>query len=307
MKIDRSVALLVCCASLCAPFGLASSLAFPLPESAAAENDPKAACSSSLPDAPDAALLEQTTARAAKSSIRRGSVPSLRLQTRPFSAVAVGLTAGIDGLGVDVATPLATKINLRASASFLNYSPKVTSNGIPIDAAISFRSIGAGVDFFPYHNGFHITPGATLYNGNHAGAVANIAGGTSFTINDADYVSSLADPVHGVFGVSFGRKLAPSLTMGFGNMLRRDSHWSMPVEFGFQYIGQPKFTLNLTGSVCDSDGDCSTVQSDAATITNLQQEQIKINNEISPLRFYPILKIGLGYRFGRNVKRDDWY
>jgi hypothetical protein len=294
---------LVCLTALSVPSAYASS------EGIALNSDPAdkltaISSSSALPDAPDAPLMEA----AASSKIRNSLRTTLRLNTRPFSSFAVAFTTGLGGLGVDVATPLATKINLRASASFLNYSPTVTASGIPVDAAIELRSVGAGVELFPYHNSFHITPGVTLFNGSHVAAVANITGGSTFTIDDTDYVSSPADPVHGTFDLSMGRKVAPSLTVGFGNMLRRDSHWSVPVEVGFQYIGQPKLTLAMTGSVCDSGGNgCDTIANDPDAMQNLASEQTKINNEISPLRFYPILKVGLSYRFGRNVKREYWY
>jgi hypothetical protein len=120
-----------------------------------------------------------------------------------------------------------------------------------------------------------------------------------FTINDSDYMSAPSDPVHGTFNVNLGHRFAPSLTMGFGNMLRRDSHWSVPVDFGVEYIGQPRFTLNMQGSVCDSDDDCTPVQQDAGTMANLAQQQKDIDSDIAPLRFFPILKVGLSYRFGR--------
>jgi hypothetical protein len=231
----------------------------------------------------------------------------LRLETRPFSAIAIGVTTGIDGIGFDVATPLATKINLRLSGSFLNYNPAVTADNVAVNAAITLRSVGAGVELFPYRSSFHITPGFTFYNGNHAVAVTNIAPGTNFTVNDTEYLSDAADPVHGYFALNLGRKLAPSLTAGFGNMLRTDSHWSVPVDVGFQYVGQPKLTLNMTGSTCDpGGGDCDTIANDPQAIADLAAEQTKINKEIAPLRFYPIVKIGLSYRFGPNHKREYW-
>ena len=64
----------------------------------------------------------------------------------------------------------------------------------------------------------------------------------------------------------------------------------------------------MTGSTCDTNGtNCDKIANDPDAMQNLADEQAKINDEIAPLRFYPILKIGLSYRFGRNVKRDYWY
>ena len=234
MKIDRTL-LLVCLAALSTPSVYAASEPTAL-RADPAEKSAAISSSSTLPDAPDAALIED----AGRNMIRNNLRTNLRLQTRPFSSIAVAFTSGLGGFGVDVATPLATKINLRASASFLSYNPTVTADGIPMNAAIKMRSFGAGVELFPYHNSFHVTPGFTIYNGNHAGAVTNITPGSTFSVDDTRYVSDVADPVHGTFDLSLGRMVAPSLTVGFGNMLRRDSHWSVPVDVGFQYVGQPK-------------------------------------------------------------------
>lgn len=301
MKIDRTLGL-VCLVALWVPLAYGSSERF------LSSTDPTeksgVSSSSSLPDAPDAAAIRD----ASHGSYVKGLRTSLRLGTRPFSAVAIAFTSGLGGLGVDVATPLATKVNLRLSASFLNYSSGVTADGIPLNATVKLRSVGAGVELFPYRSSFHITPGFTMYNGNQGGAVTNIMPGSVFTVDDTAYMSDVADPVHGTFNMNLGYKVAPSLTVGFGNMLRRDSHWSVPVDLGFQYIGQPRLILAMTGSTCDPNGtSCDTIASDPTAQANLTDEQNKINTEISPLRFYPILKIGLSYRFGRNVKLDYWH
>jgi hypothetical protein len=303
MKIDRT-AMVVCLAALCAPFSYASSPLNVNGSGAAATDPVRASSSSVLPDAPDAALNE--VVRPSKGGSNYGPNTRLELRTRPFSSFAIGLSGGAGGVGVQVATPLATKINLRGGFSFLNYNPTIVEDGIPIDGAIKFRSVFAGVDLYPFHNTFHITPGFTLFNGNKAVATTNIPGGSNFEINDTNYWSDAADPVHGSFDVSFGHRYAPSLTVGFGNMLRRESHWSIPVDFGFQYIGTPKFTLQMQGSVCDPADGCTTIASDQDTQTNLAQEQVDINKDIAPLRFYPILTIGVAYRFGHNVKMSLW-
>ena len=315
MKITYST-LVVCLAVFSTPF---ADAAYPLLYSNPAEvrgfefeeaTDPVGktgsgtSSSSSLPDAPEPNSGVESSLNSVRNS--RGAKTHLSLRTAPFSAFAIGFSTGIDGLGVEVAMPLATRISLRGSASFLNYHPAITEDGIPIQGALKFRTLGAGVDIFPYHNSFHVTPGFVFYNGNQAGATAFIAPGSTFTINDTDYVSSPADPVRGVFTMDFGHRFAPSLTMGFGDMLRRDSHWSVPVDFGFEYIGTPKFTMNMVGTVCDVADGCTPIQSDPDTLSNLQQEQATINKDISPLRFYPILKVGLSYRFGHNVELNNW-
>jgi hypothetical protein len=260
---------------------------------------------SDLPDAPDAEAIESARFGGSKRGLGRNT--KLRMQTDPFSQFALGFVSGIGGFGFQAATPLATKINLRVGGNFFDYNLQVTEQGIPIEGAIRLRSLNVGVDVYPYRGGFHSTPGLTLYNGNRMTATTNIAGGQHFTINDTDYVSDPADPVHGHFDVRLGRKIAPSITMGFGNMLKRSSHWTMQTDFGVQFIGAPKFTLQMDGSVCTQQDGCGNrVLDDPGTVRDLAQQQADVNSAIQPLRFYPILTTAISYRFGHKVAMTYW-
>jgi len=305
----HSIALSVCLSLLATPVGFAASVCSALHVSTRCAEDginPDIASFSSslLPDAPDAAAIE--AARGGGQPMGFGRNTSLRLHTAPFSQIAIGTTFGLGGLGFQMATPLATKINLRLGVSMLNYNPIVTEDAFPIDGSVRLRSANVGVDIFPYHGSFHITPGVNLYNDNRMTATTFIAGGQNFTINDTQYTSDPTDPVHGWFDVSLGKLIAPSLTVGFGNMLKRSSNWTVQTDFGIQYVERPKFTLTMTGSVCDPSDGCTRVQDDPGTVANLQQEQATVNQEIQVLRFYPILSTSVSYRFGHKTSTTYW-
>ena len=253
--------------------------------------------SSSLPDAPSA------VSTSAISNVDAGASGGTRavgmVSTRPFSAVALGVKVGVEGIGFEVATPLARKLNLRGSASFFNYNPNLTEDGINVTGALKFKTVNASLDFYPFGGSFRISPGVTMYNGNRLAGIATIPGGQTFTLNDTDYTSSPADPVKGTFNVSFGKQVAPSLTMGFGNMLPRrvGQHWSVPFEVGFEYIGRPLIALSLSGTACQNGIDCGPIATDPSTQANVQQEQNELNDDIAGLRFYPIVSLGVAYKF----------
>ena len=217
--------------------------------------------------------------------------------TRPFSAVAVAFKVGAEGIGFDVATPLVKKVNLRGGASFLNYSRPLTEDGIQINPTLVFRKVGFSADYYPLGGSFRISPGVVVHNGNRVDATALVPAGQSFDLNETTYYSSSTDPLHGVAAVSFGNKVAPSFTLGWGNMLPRSSRrWSVPFEVGFEYIGRPALTYDFAGSACSSDG-CAPVQSDPSFQADRIAEQNKLNDDLAPLRFYPILSVGFGYKF----------
>jgi len=127
-----------------------------------------------------------------------------------FSGVGIGVKAGLLGVGVEVATPLSYHVNIRGGGNFMSYSDTLTSDGISYNAALRFRSAEASVDWFPWAKGFHISPGALLYNGNQITAGASVPAGKTFTLDGTTYTSSATDPVTGTGAVTMN-KTAPKL------------------------------------------------------------------------------------------------
>ncbi|MGC2617946.1 MAG: hypothetical protein WA414_02835 [Acidobacteriaceae bacterium] len=218
--------------------------------------------------------------------------------SRPFSGFAIGAKAGLLGIGVEAATPLAHRLNLSGGMNFFSYSDHLTDDGIPYDATLRFRSAEASVDWFPFVKSFHISPGVLLYNGNQITATAAVPGGTTFTLNNVTYMSSTTDPVTGSGSLKFN-KAAPKVTVGFGNMIPRNGHhFSVPVELGFAYVGDPKVALNLTGTACDPNGSyCQSIATTPQIQANVLAQQMKIAKDAQPARFYPLVSLGLAYSF----------
>lgn len=253
---------------------------------------PAAYYSSSPASAAPSAPLPQTAA------IYTPPAADTWTSSKPFSAVGLELKVGIGGVGFDVATPLARHFNLRAGASFFNYALTSSDNGINYTGTLKLQSADASLDYYPFHGTFRLSPGVAFSNQNHVNASAVVPGGQSFTLNDTDYTSDPADPVTGTGYLELGEKVAPSFTLGWGNMIpRHGGHWSVPFEIGFKYIQQPTVKLMLAGSACQ-DGVCSNVATDPETQSNVQGEENTLNKDLSPLRFFPIVSIGVSYKFG---------
>jgi hypothetical protein len=227
-----------------------------------------------------------------------GIAVAASLHSTPFSGFAIGVKVGLLGIGVQAATPLAHRFNLSGGGNFFSYTDNLTSDGIHYDANLRFRSGEASLDFFPFVKSFHISPGLLFYNGNQMTGGATVPGGTTFTLNHVTYLSSSSDPVTGTGSVTFN-KAAPKLTIGFGNMIPRNGHhFSVPVELGFVYEGDPKVALNLAGTVCTPNGEnCETIAEDPSVQANITAQQTKISNDASPARFYPIFSVGVAYSF----------
>ena len=155
-----------------------------------------------------------TTSTAASTTTAGGAIETASYG--PFSAVNVTAKFGSTGVGFDVATPLARHFGLRSGFTFFSYNTTVTTDGLNIAGAIKLQNASSSIDIYPFHNSFRISPGISFANHNRMFATLNVPGGQNFTLNDQNFVSDPSDPVHGAASFSFGKAIAPRLTMGWG-------------------------------------------------------------------------------------------
>lgn len=219
---------------------------------------------------------------------------------RPFSSVGVALKFGAAGVGFDLATPIASWLNLRGGASFFSYNTTLVEDGANISGAIKFQNASAMLDIFPFRNRFRISGGMTVFNNTGFNAALTVPGGNSFSVGNASYTSSPADPIHGTGTFNFGGRTAPRVSVGFGNMLPRGGHWALETEAGFQYISRPTVLYVINGSGCTGPNN---TQCGPIDQSDVKQEQTDLQNDLSGLRFYPVLSVGLSYKIGATQPR----
>jgi hypothetical protein len=214
------------------------------------------------------------------------------------SRLGIGVKLSPLGVGIEAATPVSYHTNVRAGFNFFGYSQGFTVDGVNYDANVSFRSLETHFDWFPFSNGFHLSPGLMAYNGNRIKANAAVPGGQQFTLGGITYLSDPADPITGTGRVDFGT-VAPTLLVGWGNLVPRSfKHISVPVEIGAAFEGAPKATINLVGTACDPTGAvCQNVVDDQPFQTNVTAQQNKLNHDMSFLKAYPVISVGFGYKF----------
>ncbi|HXB63143.1 MAG TPA: hypothetical protein VNU94_09875 [Acidobacteriaceae bacterium] len=269
-----------------------------------------------LPDEPQAqsgvppAPKEEKAEKPAKTASANTEKPVKPGSIRPFSTVGIDVKVGLAGAGFDIATPLARKFNLRGGASFFNFDHTFVSDGTNYDASIDLKSAMLAIDWFPFGGAFRLSPIVQLYNGNSMMANLSVPAGQEFSLGNQNSYSSVSNPVHGtanfLLGDQGGSQVAPGFTMGFGNIIPRKGHWSVPFEIGFLYIQTPQVLLNFQGTSCNTQADAATVvpgpscvniATDPTSQTNVKQEQTDINNNLNELRFFPVLSVGLSYKF----------
>lgn len=226
-------------------------------------------------------------------------VPSAAKQPRPmrpFSTFALGFKANTLGAGVELATPLSRSFNLRTSLNIFSFEHPLNIDGVDYNAKLNFSSGQLNLDWFPEHGGFHVSAGM-VYLRNNLSAIAGVPPGQYFELGDQGFTNSVDDPFTGTATVIYPRKIAPSLMLGFSNILPRNGkHLSMPYEFGVVYTGQPRVNVDLHGTACTYEG-CFNIKTNAEAQQSLKQEIDKLNKSLKNFPVYPIISLGLAYRF----------
>jgi hypothetical protein len=216
----------------------------------------------------------------------------------PHTSVGVAAKVSTLGAGVDVAVPVLERANVRVGFSMFTLNRDFDDDGITLAASLKLRSVSASFDWFAFGGGFHISPGVMLYNGNEVDIQASVPPGQSFDLGDEELFSSTTNPITGTGKVDFD-KVAPSLTLGWGNILPRGSRrWSVPFELGLVYSRAPTATVTFAGSACLQNGtNCRNVATDATLQADVAREQAKLNDDLAVLKILPILSLGFSYKF----------
>jgi hypothetical protein len=223
---------------------------------------------------------------------------SLHAQELPKFGIAV--SAGSLGAGIEAGTAIAHKTNVRFGFNYFRYSLSGTRSSDNLTYDGKLRLASAEVLLDQYIKGpFHISGGALLYDGFQGTGAVHVPGGSSLTLNDVKYISSQADPVTGT-GKIEARKVAPVVLFGFGNLLPRSArHFTANVDLGVAFQGSPNAKLNLMGSTCDPvrPTSCAAISANSSVQANIMAEQDKMNHDLKPFQFYPVLRISFGYKF----------
>jgi hypothetical protein len=212
--------------------------------------------------------------------------------------VGLGLKVGTLGVGFQVGTALASRVNVRGGANFFNYNDSISEHGVLYNGTLQLRSVEAKLDLFVV-SGFRVTPGVLLYNNNGITATASATAGQSFTLGGVRYDSYSNDPLKGGASLTMN-KFAPTLGIGFGNLLPRSfRHWSLSTDLGVVFQGSPQFGLSLSGSACvtgASGAICQPIAALPGASQNIESERLKIQNDLKPFKYYPEVSIMFGYK-----------
>lgn len=207
------------------------------------------------------------------------------VMTRPAHAVNTGIDVKIGtlGPGIEIAHAFNENVGVRIAFNTWNYSKTRTEDGVDYDAKLKLRSFQVLGEWYPFSGVFRFDLGL-VSNGNKFDLVAKPSAGGTFTFNNRTYNASDVDSANG--HVDF-KKVAPYLGVGWGRPF--GSGFTMTADVGVLFQGKPRSSLTV---VCGS-----TVPNCAQLTSDVAAEQADLDESLKDFRFYPVLSIGVGYRF----------
>lgn len=203
----------------------------------------------------------------------------------PQGKASVGVTAGSLGVGPEIGYRFDQHVGVRANGGFLGLDHGFSSGGIDYEGHAGLSSVGAIVDLYPFGGGGRISAGAR-YNGTDGNVRATPNGPTRigslvFTPAQIGTITGRADL----------REFAPQLTLGYGGKLRKGLAFT--VEAGALFQGAVRIRDFTSNGTLATDPTVA----GATYRDELAKQRQKLQDSANDYQVYPILQVGLKYRF----------
>lgn len=203
----------------------------------------------------------------------------------PGSALAsdwgVDAHAGTLGLGAEINYTISPHFTARLDFDRYNYTYSGTKQQIAYDFDLHLKSESLYLDWHPFAGMFRVTAG---YFNNKNEITAAAVPTATYTINGHTYTAAQVASLTGDITFNSG---APYFGIGISSVGTDSTGFGVNFDVGVLMQGSPKVKLAATGA-----GTHNT-----AFQNDLQAEQAKVQNDVNNYKTYPVIALGLVYRF----------
>ncbi|MGE5625568.1 MAG: hypothetical protein ACM3ZT_08480 [Bacillota bacterium] len=188
---------------------------------------------------------------------------------------------GTLGFGAELNYTLNSYFTTRVDFNRYTYDYTGTKEQIAYDFQLHLKSEALYLDWHPFAGIFRVTAGY-LNNKNEITAAA--VPQASYTINGHTYTAAQVVTLNGDITFNSG---APYFGIGWSTVGSTSTGLGVSFDLGVLMQGSPKVQLTATGAATSS----SQFKSDLAA------EQGKVQNDVNNYKTYPVIAIGIVYRF----------
>ena len=197
--------------------------------------------------------------------------------------VAVGGGIGTTGGVIEGQYGFNDYVTVRGNFNTFTYGIDEDYEDVEYDADLDLSNFGAFVDLHPFANSFMVTGGAYFgdkkIEGTGRPTQAVQIGNTVYTPAQIGTLSldAAADDT------------APFIGIGWDNTFRTTGNWGFKIIGGAMFSGEPDVELKSNGGVFSND---------PTFLAELEREEQNIREDIEDFKVYPVVQVGVTYRFG---------
>jgi hypothetical protein len=199
--------------------------------------------------------------------------------------VSAGFRVSTLGPGLDFTTSVVPdELTFRINGNYFEYTHDSSLSGVSYHQDLRLETAGLLGNWYPWDNGFFFTAGG--YENTSKDVVRARSANGNYNFNGVTYSIGQAGTVSGE--AKLGREIAPYGGIGWGNPVGSSATWTFYGELGGLFTGSPKLSLNSTGG---------SLSGDPTFRNNLEQERQRDQSKISWVDVYPVVALGLAYKF----------
>jgi len=190
---------------------------------------------------------------------------------------ALSGNAGTLGVGPELTAKLATDINVRVGFNTFDFDfDDEEIDDVDYDLGIELSSVSALVDWHIFDDSFRISGGfISMDNTIDLDAIPN----KNVEIGNTIYTPAQIGTLNGSLDID---GLSPYVGIGWGNPFAGERRWGFTLDMGLAFTDSPDVKLSSTGIV---------------TLADLEKERADIEDDFDSLKVYPVITLGLFFRF----------
>jgi hypothetical protein len=202
--------------------------------------------------------------------------------------IGIYAKGGTLGLGGGVGIGITDSINARIGYTTYSFDKDISDTDVDYQGKFKLGGAEALLDWHPFDGSFRLT-GGLVFSRNKIEVQAKL--NQSVTINNTVYTASDVGELSG--DVKF-KSTVPYLGIGWGNVVGKEGNFHFVADIGVEFQGSPD--VNLHGS-CTSAFATSNPTECAQLTSDVAQEEKDLNDKVSDYKWWPVLSIGVAYRF----------
>ncbi|NQZ70636.1 MAG: hypothetical protein HRT89_21490 [Lentisphaeria bacterium] len=192
-------------------------------------------------------------------------------------------TLGTLGAGLYLHRHMNDSFNLRTGFNFLSASWSGDFGDIEYDFDLDLSNVALLVDWHPMQGNFRVSAGF-IFGDNTVDIDANIKA-ASIVIGGTTYTAGEVGSVTGEVELGGSQ---PYIGIGWGNVFGKGGNFSISFDLGVMFAGEPSAELTSSGG---------SLSGTPGLLGNLEQEVEDLESDLEDQEIYPVLMIGLQYRF----------